>query len=349
MRIREKGFSIIELMVAMAVFVLAIAAASNVFLAVLTQFKQQTKIAESGMEDIIGLEILRRDIEHAGYGLPYNIPAGVVYAEAGDGYDDAPNNPPRAVVDGALANGSDYLVIKAVNVAGNDVAQNWTHLDQNGVKLNGLSGQVFNDSDRVIVINPGTSLANLRTLVVNGAAFGTLYGITGAFVPSGPAENIIYGIDPANIRMPFNRADYFISAANVPSRCAPGTGVLVKGEVSQVNGSMQTFPLIDCVADMQVVFQRDTNGDGAIENTTDTLAGLTAQGIRTTLKEIRVYILAHEGQMDRNYIHGVNTVNVGETLNAVFYGRQNFDLTAINNWTNYRWKVYSMVLRPGNL
>lgn len=66
----------------MVVFVLTIAAATGIFVPMLTQFKQQSKIAESNIENIIGLELLKRDIEHAGFGLPWNIPVGLTYQEA---------------------------------------------------------------------------------------------------------------------------------------------------------------------------------------------------------------------------------------------------------------------------
>ena len=70
---RQEGFSLIELMITMVVFLLAIAAASNVFTGLLTQFKQQSKIAETNIEGAVGLEILRRDLESAGYGVPWNV------------------------------------------------------------------------------------------------------------------------------------------------------------------------------------------------------------------------------------------------------------------------------------
>ena len=69
----EAGFTMVELMVTMVVFVLAIAAASQIFTKLLTQFKQQSKIAETNIEGIVGLDLLRQDIEHAGLGLPWNI------------------------------------------------------------------------------------------------------------------------------------------------------------------------------------------------------------------------------------------------------------------------------------
>ena len=79
---REEGFTLVELMITMVVFVLVIAAASQVFTSLLTQFKQQNKMAETHIEGAVGLGILRHDLEHAGYGLPWNM-NGIVYAEAG--------------------------------------------------------------------------------------------------------------------------------------------------------------------------------------------------------------------------------------------------------------------------
>ena len=46
---------------------------------------------------------------------------------------------------------------------------------------------------------------------------------------------------------------------------------------------------------MQAVFYLDTDADGIIDTTLDSIAALTAKNIRDQIKEIRVYILAHEG------------------------------------------------------
>ena len=122
--------------------------------------------------------------------------------------------------------------------------------------------------------------------------------------------------------MPFNRADYYVQgppSSLIPSRCAPNTGVLVKSIVSQSDGSMGSpLPLLDCVADLKVIFRLDTDKDGVIDYNTDVLndkstaAPLTAQQIRTQVKEIRIYILAQEGQMDNSFSYPSPTITVGE-------------------------------------
>ena len=63
---KEAGFTLIELLITMVVFVLVIAAGSQIFTGLLTQFKQQSKIAETNIEGTVGLEILKQDIGHAG-------------------------------------------------------------------------------------------------------------------------------------------------------------------------------------------------------------------------------------------------------------------------------------------
>ncbi len=349
MRKRENGFSLVELMVAMSVFTIVIAASSNVFLGTLGQFKQQTKIAETSMEELLGLQILRRDIEHAGFGLPWVIPPGTGYAEPAP-FSDTPN-PPRAIIggDGTEPLG-DRLVVKSVNVAVNGVAQNWTRLSNGPVWRNGLSGNNFDPGDGVIVITPGTSSADNRALVVDGGGvFAAAYGGTGVLAPSDDQTFIIYGITDMGpgFARPFNRADYYVDMTDVPSQCAPPTGVLVKNEMNPMDiASLQLLPLIDCVADFQVAYRLDTTNDAVIDTSTDSLVGLTAQQIRQQVKEVRVYILAHEGQMDPAYLHSPLNLDVGETLDSGFHGTAGFDVSAN---PNYRWKVYTVVVRPSNL
>ncbi len=362
-------------MITMVVFLLVIAAAASVFTGLITQFKQQSKISETNIEGIVGLEILRQDIENAGYGLPWN--GLVAYNEASaapaSNYNDN-GNPPRGILSGINTglNGSDYLVIKAINVAMNDQCKKWTTLKTapfgstpapgnpriwvpDRENVNKKDDGSTNNNVRVIVLSPGSTELNRRTLVAGATFFTTYSNVTSSPWPpaDGTEIRIIYGVDPdTDLRMPFNRADYFISNANVPQRCAPNTGVLEKVVVNQGDGGLTNFlPLFDCVADMQVIFRLDTNGDGIIDNTTDNISALTAQQIRDQVQEVRVYILAHEGQYDRNFTYPNSTITIpaapdpGAGLGSTF----DFNARGITNWQNYRWKVYTLVVKPDNL
>jgi hypothetical protein len=66
-----------------------------------------------------------------------------------------------------------------------------------------------------------------------------------------------------------------------------------------------------------------------------------AADIRAQLAEVRVYILAQQGQRDDSYRTPTDNIYVG--LPGV--GR-NFD---VSGYRNYRWKLYSIVVKPKNL
>lgn len=395
---REEGFTLVELMITTVIFVFVIAAASGVFTGLLTQFKQQSKIAETNIEGIVGLEILRQDVEQAGYGLPWNV-MGVADWASLPNYNEAissassPNpadfndgNPasalptpaniqraPRAILSGndIGLNASDYLVIKSVIVARNFSAGKWQPLHTgsssnmktwwsqvNEYVCRNDRGDHFPEV-RVIVISPGESTANSMSLVVSGGTYFTGvddYANLAGFQP--PADDsgnrIMYGVDPdTNLRMPFNRADYYIRtpATNMPQRCAPNTGILYKATLNQADGTFTELPLLDCVADMQVAFRLDTNNDGTITPTND-ISTLTAQQIREQVKEVRIYILSHEGQKDRNYIYPNSTITIPASPDPANGLGSTFNLsTSIGNpeYKYYRWKLYTIIATPNNL
>ncbi|MGQ9745072.1 MAG: PilW family protein [Dissulfurimicrobium sp.] len=362
----QSAFSLIELMVYMVILGIIMAVITNTFVKLIGHTVQQSGIAETKLESSMGIDILRNDIGHAGYGLPWSFQNAINYNEAvgaAAAYNDAPSGIPRAIVSGDNTglNNSDYLAIKSIVAAWSNTAQRWTYImrDSNNLTLHAWGTDDLADGDRVIVIRPDAGNGTYRQLIMNGSVFWTNFSANAfpsAFSPQNAGEYIIYGVDPdTNLRMPFNRADYFINNANVPSHCAPNTGVLEKATINQVDGQQTFLPLMDCVADFQVIYRLDTNKDGAVDAETNAggLNGLTAQQIRDQLKEVRVYILSHEGNLDMSYNYPNQTVNVGEDINndgVLDFGHV-FDLDNIigGNSRHYRWKVYSLSVKMENL
>lgn len=365
---RSAGFTLVEVMITLVILGIAMAAVGSVFNNLVGHYKAQSKVSQTGMEGMIGLEILRKDLEQAGYGLPWNM--GLLtggYPEAtGDpnGLNDSPD-PPRAIAsaDAAGAGGSDYLAIKSASVSGEAVSRKWTILQAGDVKR-AWAPAAENPiaTDRVIVLRPGFDITTFRTLVCpNASTFSTEFNDTTAFTPALPEEtHIVYGLDAGAPARPFNRADYSIDTtpASVPQRCAPGTGVLVKA-VLGAGGAFTLLPLLDCVADFQVAYLVDTDGNGVIDNAAVT-SGADALQVRNLVREIRVYVLAHDGQRDRGYTHSPLAIPVGEsytipqTGNVAVLGRS-FDVSSLEPdpsnpvMPNYRWKVYSLAIQPSSL
>lgn len=439
---REEGFTLVELMITMLVFALAMVAASNIFSALLNQFKQQSKIAETNIEGLIGLDMMRIDVQQAGFGIPWNLetdgdndgddnwstlganynervtnaggnadPLDAIYYNDGTTASSIPapaqQRAPRGILaenlpqagaglmlmgTGANTWRSDYLVVKSTSISIGDAAQKWTHITNNGAT--NLDPRFWNDpnedlddnDDRVIVERPalGPSGSQQRVLITDTSVapptFSVLFeddkdDFDTAFLPALDVfeTHLIYGVSPKPptnpaepLRAPFNRADFYVSdGGTVPSQCAPNTGILYKAVMNHGDGAATEYPLLDCVADMQVVFITETSTppDDIHEwNNADFpfTSVLTADQIRAQIRGVVVYILAHEGQMDRSFTFtnfsagctGVaNCMRVGGFDNLGNLMGREFDLSWIDaaDFDNYRWKVYTIAVQLINL
>lgn len=385
----KQGYTLIELIIVMAIFMTVIMISSAAFERIVYQSSQQSKSVETQIEGIVGLEIMRADLQQAGFGLPWSFATGVAYQEASaatvagvdpstfnDGLGvSVPGNPPRAFVSGnsTFNSGADgaskYLVIKSILAATNGTSKKWTTVsyDKDDVRTRkqwGSADRDFTANERVIIVkNSLISTPVTRELALSsGGGFSNTFALysSPAIHHSGDTFEI-YGVAPPDpvtnlLRMPFNRADYYISTPpKMPATCASqGVGILYKATVNQGDGNFSKMPLLDCVADMQVVYGLDASGNGMSYSdpnyhTTD-ISGYDAAKIRSELKEIRVYILAQEGKKDRFYSYPSPTVEVGERFGGVLNGR-NFDLASHigADYKQYRWKVYTIVIRPKNL
>lgn len=376
----KDGFTLIELLVVMVVFVVVIAISADTFKVIARQSAQQVKMSETQIEDIVGLELLRTDIEHAGYGLPWNYSETLAgYSEATSpatavNYNDTAATVPRPILSGndmaAYLNQSDYLVIKSTVAGMNAQSQRWSYfIDDAGARQTWTTDNL-DPTDRVVIIRPAAGATAQRRLATNGGAFSPQYAAFAGFPVQ--ADDLIYGIiadatSTTPIRVPFNRTDYYISRpADISTSCAPNTGVLYKTTLNHGDGAFREYPLLDCVADFQIIYRLDMDEDGTVgtssnadgsgvsssEGIVDVPATfLSADLIRSRLKEVRVYILIHEGQRDPDFNYPTNTVTVGDATLGLGGAVKIFDLAAIigGNWQNYRWKVIQLVVKPKNL
>ncbi len=306
---------------------------------------------------------------------------------------------------GILA-GTDYLTIKATSVGMTDASQKWTYLtySSSGKPAKSWPSGNFKAGDKVIMLRRSFQDSGYSNQLVYDTTTPSIYwvgytysqsGYAEAFSPVLPSEVFyVYGISSgSDVGMPFNRADYFVatpssgSTAQVSPTCAPNTtGILYKASVNHKStspgGKLTYMPILDCVADMQVVFGWNladlsgsvvtdpaltgggpvdtwSNADGSSYSTDLTLPAsdyiqntiLKDPGhIRTKLKVVKIYILAQNGRKDPSYT----------SPSAIFYDDP-ANPAGVNSLTrptgypisaamrNYRWKVYRLVIKPKNL
>jgi len=389
----NRGYTITELIVVMGIFIAVMLVTSSGFKTVLTQVGQQSKLMETDIGSVVGLEVFRSDLQTAGYGLPWSfqstpaaanytevttsddtMPVGASFWESGKSprsFNDAGTGTgvPRAVQSGDTAFnksgtvGSKYLVVKSLTVHPNATAKKWVTVNYGDA---GKSVSDWNNGDRDF---PSTDTSPEKVMVVrnvfldgipsrqlqvdSSGSYSTIFKhYTTLTLPHSSGDVFqVYGVNNSgSLRMPFNRADYYVRRPdNPPPACAPKTGVLYKAVLNQGSPGFTETSLLDCVADMQVVYGLGPLGSAEV-NLHQTAAPASAQEIREQLKEIRVYILAHTGKKDTGYKHPNSVVAVGEDFGGGVLGRS-FDLANLigTGWDNYRWKVYTIVVRPQNL
>jgi prepilin-type N-terminal cleavage/methylation domain-containing protein len=356
MKRRSGGFSLIEVLITLVILAIVIEAAGALFNSILGLFKAQARSVESNTQNLVGLEMMRKDVEHAGFGLPWDMD-GVGYTECTanpHSLNGTSPNPPKAVdiAKGGEFNGSDYLVIRSAGVAGNRASGKWTTLyfvnstATGDVRSWSSPGSVDDlaTTDRVIVLTAGSAAANPKVLRHNGtSAVRQLSAVktdNNFFPLDNTTTNIVYGItDGASSGRPFNRADFYIDSAARPPYCAPNTGTLVKAVLNPADNGFSVMPLLDCVADMQVYFGADFLGNGTVTYTDNIASMTTPAQERAQLREVRIFLLVQEGRRDANYTHPDATIQVGDNLviPSAFLKTQN-----VSAYRQYRWRVYSL-------
>jgi prepilin-type N-terminal cleavage/methylation domain-containing protein len=430
MKLNNKGFTLVEMVVVTAIFVVVIMITGSAFKMILTQTMKLYKSEESNIEGVVGLEMLRHDLEQAGFGLPDSFQNTITYDEAQFAPANILNDAgigtqiprPFVTIDGDTQTGlsdsssesgntytilsnaqtnTDYLTIKATSLGLTPAAQKWSYLNytSSGTKPpKTWSGANFNTNDLVTVLRrtfqAGGGVSN-QLVSSDATHYSTTYnqlGLGAAFSPVLPGDTYyIYGIldQPATaLRMPFNRVDYLVAkpsdATKFPNTCEPNsTGTLYKAVLDHNSGKLIYSPILDCVADMQVILGWDlvdasgtpvtdatltgdglidtwTNADGSSVSSSSPLITpsffgppnnilTTAGHIKTKLKIIKVYILAQNGRMDPSYTSPA-TIAIGDPGEMTLTKKNSngvYNLTP--SMLHYRWKLYRLVIRPKNL
>lgn len=307
---KERGFSLVELMLVMLLFSIIMIASGTTFQRILFGVKSESKSVESNQEKLLGAELIRLDLEHTGFGIARDTPdLPIVWNESGASpaqvrqltLRSTLNNSNQATIGWHVINCTTGSLISAQRVAwGGNVGQNTiVLLDENENFLANTT------------LNPGTCPSS---------------GLYTAY----PYDNTV--VDGCAASGQFcNQVVYSLGGAT-PASCAPNTRNLIR-----TVGGGGGDPVINCVADMKVLFDLDTDLDGLVD-----IAGINVlpggtSAIIDQVKNIDVYVLFQIGQREQNFTFSADTTLGGEIA---------FDTAGIANFTDYRWKVIKLSGRP---
>ncbi len=351
----NRGMTLIELLIALVIVILVLAAAFLSFSRLFQGFKSQTKISESHISSLIGIELLRKDLEMAGLGVPVNA-TGITYSEAAgsqnppasDYNDNGSFVSPFSFGNNAY-NGADYLVIRSVYNPEDDEAGKWAYFVANNGTCGLVPGENGNfSSGTKVVVEDGED--PLRAIQKKGSgADSWKFSVTSMTLhPSCPDcmtddhLYLVYGIrkSGSTIRMPFNRVDYYLKRPSdgMPARCASSTYELYRAFINHDDGRLNPQPVLDCVRDFQVAFFSNSTGWAPTPPS-------SASNQKLGLKEVRVFVLYQEGQKEREALWGANsTVTLGDSSTGTL---STFSPSGDDAY--YRWRVKELVVKPMNL
>ncbi|WP_022670305.1 PilW family protein [Hippea alviniae] len=335
----KKGITLIELLVVIAILGIVLAITFKSYISILKIQTQQSGIASGNLNTDIALEVLRKDIEMAGFGLPRITNGSCSEAVSDSTYTPDPSTlntncdplAPFSLSDNTGPNQSDVLAIRSSVAALNSSTEHWGYVSSNGYKELGKSGDV---SDVVFnIIDP----KSMEPLQISPCKLSSLTLVGGKVY-------LVFGLGDKSVNMPFNRVDYFLyrPANGMPSRCSPNSYELYRATIDQSDGKRNRQPIFDCVEDFQVVFGLDTNDNGTIDKWSSSLPS-DLYDLDKQLKQLRVFIVYQEGKKDPNFSFS-GSISIGDSDTGEIK-----KFTPTGDDVHYRWRMTELVVYPMNI
>jgi prepilin-type N-terminal cleavage/methylation domain-containing protein len=363
------GFSLVELLVTMAIFGILMTGIFQAYIAQMQNTTREYGIAESDIDRQVGQGIIYRDIFMAGYGLADDY-GGLFTPWALQSEDGGPNStdPPDTLTLMGTALGMNSQQAQhwsfATNVSGADFQPyQWRDALNNADARENLQ-----NSDMVIMIEPGSKrLLTEDTATIPWPPWLYKY-IDGDDDITTAADNHLVTSDGSNLNPVTNNAviyglykDGSLPVATLPyyavryyitdqlgDGCVTGARNLLRAESRTSATPDNGEAVIPCVADFQVALGLDTDNDRDIDLWHD--GGVTAgEGydparLNRSLRQVRVYALTQIGDPDRFYTYPSSTIYVGDESLGI--GRP-FSLS--DEQRRYRWRVIRFVAVPRNI
>ena len=330
-RAYEIGLSLVELMIAMVLGLLLIAAVTSLSLNATRSHRSMNRASEQIENGRYAFNLLKEDLEHAGFfgalassiaklGLPTALPdpcdatlasfaAGIMYPVVG--YSTSPGT-----CNLELVQDTSVLVIRRTETK----VYVWEQ---------SCNDWVWKDPDNVVVCNaerkPGAGYVYLQT-IPDSYAFGIRNGETNSF---DPGLNILkIGDNPADIRR-FLIHIYYIR----PWSSISGDGIptLVRVTLSKNSNSPKMSspePIIEGIENMQIQFGIDSSGDGSPDTSYKLPENVTEWSNVVSLK---VNLLARSIDQDFGFPPDSKDYNLGNKI--------------VTPGGYYKRHVYSQVIR----
>ncbi|MBK9132341.1 MAG: PilW family protein [Gammaproteobacteria bacterium] len=264
---RQRGLSLVELMVAITISLILLAGVVQIFLSSKTSYRlleATSRVQENGR---FAVGFITEDVRMAGYrgcyrDTPANIEAGISsptsfnwdYATAiqGNEWTGAAWSPGlNALVAGQVVNGSDVLITRGL-------ADDGVNLTATSTSTQIFASDTSNITNGDIMIVSDCTQSSVFQVTSQTSAAGSVtlnHATGGAWTPGNASSSLarLYGVDAQVGRLVTNV--YYIGTG------ASGSPALFR-QSTQPGGAIQAQELAEDVENMQVLYGEDTDNDG---------------------------------------------------------------------------------------
>ena len=338
----KKGFTILELIISIAIFAVVLGIVYFTYTNLLKGSAIETGKAETQLEKIVGMELLRLDLTHVGYGIAKDETSPIIEWDIGNKILTL-----RATLNNTRQETLGWILVDCS--AGCEIVSNSLPLTNRTYYIfftdvtsrNSVDSGTLNVDDAGIVTN--IEIGNRINIIPNS------YRLLGFPITQEVYTGTANSCDAGYCNM----VKYDKTFSNLPNRCNPNTYKLIRRTGLDAINNLGGDTVIACVADHLVTFDIDSNGDGEIDMRGYSLPAVDTDGngvidnyeIRKQLKRMNFYILYQEGVRDLKFKF-TNTVSCGGNQ---CIGGIDADLVLPPDYINYRWKAIKISVKPMDL
>ena len=366
MKNKQKGFSLIELMIGMVIGLIAALVITNV----LTQYEKQkrgaTGSSDAQTNGAIALYNIQRDIESAGWGLPtfeeslspFLCPLSNVAANNTeinhDGVAGTPNIglSPVMITDGTGTNGSDVISIRYGNTMKSGGTVKVTNPGTNLLRVDNNIGCTVGDA-AIVMRQASPQFCQMTTVTAVSAPNILPFTVT---LDATTAPAAVQINDTVACLGVWNEYQYAIGGAGTMLNQLTRTGALsaaVPPAAAVPNAA--AVAIVPDIVSMQAQYGVTAGlNNNVVTGYVDAAGGVWGPTVtrnnRNRIKSIRVAVVARSGLRERVAVSQACTGGAANLARVCIWNNStDVDLTALADWANYRYRVYETIIPLRNV
>jgi len=400
---KEAGFTLVELMVGLVIGLIASLAIMQTFSAFDGNKRSTTGIADAQTTGSIGLFMVQRELQYAGYGVPLTsgtLPV-VTANTAANSYNfaDYKDKSPQEVSDAqaealaaynaqiaadkvTVASGVNYSALKcdsapAINIKGDEGS---TRPNMTNVIKDIITPVLITEgavSDTVTIHYGDTQLGAIGTNI-NGTPTGSQYvPVDNNFgcrqndvvLVTRTNSNLCYATKVISTNAQLNSTTNSINVLAHGGLLAVADKLSCLGNIREVRFDVNNnqlrktnrandaqIPVLNEIVSLQAQYGLATTTNSEVITSWQDATGIWANTVatpsvpdRNRIKAVRIALVARNNLLEREVVTQLcDGAATGPSRLCVF--GTNLDLTAVDaNWTNYRYRVYEVVVPIRNM